>query len=114
MSAGTACKPVRRGVCAAALLLIGALALDACGALDPYPTVPRDLPLGTTSYPRVAICYNSLSTELPAVQQQAQQECDANAPRTVAEPSEIDWYLQNCPLLLPTRATYICRPAAKR
>lgn len=90
---------------AAALLLT----LAGCSALDPYPAPPRaappGAPAGMTAGPRVAICYNTLATSLAEVQRQAQQECSAN---TVAEPVETDWYLQNCPLLLPARATFIC------
>jgi hypothetical protein len=39
------------------------------------------------------------------VQAQAQQECSAD---TVASPIDTDWYLQNCPLLLPSHATFVC------
>jgi len=99
---------------AAALALIGAASLAGCSALDPYPTTPRPaqssaatrLPQATAS-PRVAICYNTLATTLAEVQAAAQQECSAN---TVAEPADTDWYLQNCPLLLPARATFVCAP----
>jgi hypothetical protein len=94
-----------------ALLLAGAVALAACGALDPYPTAPRPVP-GAAPAQRVAICYNTLTTPLAAVQAEAQQECANNNPRTVAEPTDTDWYMQNCPLLLPARANFIC--AAKK
>src|SRR5437660_7676505 len=90
-----------------ALGLASAAALAACGALDPYPTAPRIVP-GAAPVPRVAICYNTLTTPIAAVQQQAQQECAAGNPRSVAEPADTDWYLQNCPLLLPARATFVC------
>lgn len=92
---------------AAALVLLGAAALAGCGALDPYPTTPRAAPPGPAAAPRVAICYNTLTTTLAQVQQAAQQECSAN---TRAEPADTDWYLQNCPLLLPARATFRCGP----
>jgi len=94
------------------LALIGAAALAGCGALDPFPTIPLAAPPspGTAAGSRVAICYNTLATPLAAVQQEAQQECDANSPRTLAVPAETDWYLQNCPLLLPARATFTCIP----
>jgi hypothetical protein len=99
---------------AAALLLAGAAALAGCSALDPYPTTPRPAQPGaaaplkrTPASPRVAICYNTLATTLPEVQAAAQQECSAN---TVAEPADTDWYLQNCPLMLPARATFVCTP----
>ncbi len=93
--------------CAAALLLALAAALAGCGALDPYPTAPRAALPGAAAGPRVAICYNTLTTTLTEVQAQAQQECAAN---TVAEPADTDWYLLNCPLLLPARATFVCTP----
>jgi len=97
---------------AAALLLGLAATLAGCSALDPYPTQPRAAPPGLTATPavaneRVAICYNTLRTTLAEVQTQAQQECRANS---VAEPADTDWYLENCPLLLPARATFVCMP----
>jgi hypothetical protein len=92
-----------------ALLLIGAATLAGCGALDPYPTAPHALPPNAAAGPRVAICYNTLTTTLAEVQAAAQQECSAD---TLAEPADTDWYLQNCPLFLPARATFVC--AARR
>ncbi len=89
----------------AALLLIFAATLAGCSALDPFPTTPRAAPPGAPAAPRVAICYNRLTTSLAEVQAEAQQECSAN---TVASPVDTDWYLQNCPLLLPARATFVC------
>jgi hypothetical protein len=91
---------------AATLLLAGAAILAGCGALDPYPAPPRAAQSGAPAGPRVAICYNTLATSLAEVQRQAQQECSADA---VAEPADTDWYLQSCPLLLPARATFVCR-----
>ena len=92
---------------AAALWLTLAAALAGCGMLDPYPTPPRAAQPGAASGPRVAICYNTLATTLAEVHREAQQECSAGA---LAEPADTDWYLQNCPLLLPARATFVCRP----
>jgi len=91
------------------LLLLGGAALAGCGLLDPYPTTPRAAEPGATPGPRVAICYNTLNKSLAEVQKQAQQECAAD---TVAAPVDTDWHLQNCPLLLPTHATFVC--AAKK
>ncbi len=91
---------------AAALVLTLAATLAGCGALAPYPAAPRAVQPGAPAGPRVAICYNTLTTTLAAVSAEAQQECSAN---TVAEPVDTDWYLQACPLLLPTRATFVCR-----
>jgi hypothetical protein len=91
---------------AAALLLSLAATLAGCSALDPYPSAPRAAQPGAPVGPRVAICYNALATSLVQVQAEAQQECSAN---TLAEPVDTDWYLQACPLLLPARATFVCR-----
>ena len=90
---------------AAAALSLGWLA--ACGALEPYPTVPIAARPGAPAGQRVAICYNTLSATVTEIQAAAQQECPANS---VAEPDDTDYYLQNCPLLLPGRATFLCRP----
>jgi hypothetical protein len=90
---------------AAALLLLFAAMLADCSALDPFPTTPRAAQPGTPAAQRVAICYNRLTTSLAEVQAQAQQECSAD---TVAAPVDTDWYLQNCPLLLPGHATFVC------
>jgi hypothetical protein len=94
---------------AAALLLTLAATLAGCGALDPYPAAPRAAPPGAPPVPRVAICYNTLTTSLAEVEAEAQQEC---SPNTIAQPVDTDWYLQTCPLLLPARATFVC--AAKK
>ncbi len=90
---------------ACAILLLAALA--GCSALEPYATAPRAARTGEDAGPRVAICYDTLVSTLDEVQQAAQQECAAD---TVATYSSTDWYLQNCPLLLPARATYVCAP----
>jgi hypothetical protein len=94
----------------AGLLMIGAAALAACGALDPYPTAPHAAAPGAAAGPRVAICYNALSSSAADAAVAAQQECGAN---TIATPVDTDLYLQACPVLLPARATFICKPAAK-
>lgn len=99
---------MRRRPIAIALALLGAAALPGCGALDPYPTYPLAASAGAAPGHRVAICYNKWSTTPAQVRAAAQQECAADNPRTVADPVATDWYLQNCPLLLPTRATFIC------
>lgn len=91
----------------ATILLLFGGALTCCGALDPFPTAPRAAAPGAPAGQRVAICYNTLKTSLPEVQRQAQQQCPAGA---IAEASDTDWYLLNCPLLLPARATFICKP----
>jgi hypothetical protein len=91
-------------------LLLLTTSLGGCGALDPYPTVARATQAGQPAGPRVAICYNTMKSTLAQVQSEAQQECAANA---VAEAVDTDWYMQNCPLLLPARATFVCTPAPK-
>ena len=88
-------------------VLVAALALGACNALEPYATAPIAAKPGQPAGARVAICYNTLTTTLPEVQTQAQRECPAS---TAAQPVDTDWYLQNCPVLLPTRATFACTP----
>jgi hypothetical protein len=96
------------GRAAVALALAACIsAASGCGALDPYPTAPRAAQPGQPPGDRVAICYNTMRTELAAVQAEARQECGATA---VAEQIDTDWYLQYCPLLLPTRATFVCTP----
>ena len=82
--------------------------LAGCSALDPYATYPRAARPGEdAALTRVAICYDTFVSSLDQVQAAAQQECASD---TVATYSGTDWYLQNCPLLLPARATYMCTP----
>ena len=92
---------------AAATLGLGLLA--GCGAFEPFATTPLPLSPGQTAPAgqRVGICYNTLAATLAEVQAQAQQECPAN---TVAEPSDTDYHVQTCPLLVPGRATFVCTP----
>jgi hypothetical protein len=91
----------RRG----AVLLLLAAALGGCGTLDPYATVARAVHPGQPAGPRVGICYNGLRSSAAAVQAEAQRECAAN---TLAQPVDTDWYMETCPLLLPSRATFVC------
>jgi hypothetical protein len=89
-----------------AIVLLASLA--GCSALEPYATYPRAARPGEdAALTRVAICYDTFVSSLDQVQAAAQQECAAD---TVATYSSTDWYLQNCPLLLPARATYMCTP----
>ena len=91
---------------AQAIVLLASLA--GCSALDPYATFPRAARPGEdASLARVAICYDTFVSSLDQVQAAAQDECAAD---TVAIYSSTDWYLQNCPLLLPARATYMWTP----
>ena len=90
------------------IAIAAALALAGCSALDPYPTYPRQAETGVNDAgPRVAICYDTLVSTLAEVEKAAQQECAAG---TVATPTDTDWLLQYCPLLLPARATFVCTP----
>jgi hypothetical protein len=86
---------------AAALLLLTAT----LGGCDPYATLPRAAQTGQTAGPRVGICYNSLRSSPAQIQAEAQRDCAAD---TLAEPVDSDWYMETCPLLLPTRATFVC------
>lgn len=88
---------------------LGLSLLAGCGALDPFPTVPPPLSAGqaTPAGQRVAICYNTLTASLAEVQVAGQAECPAG---TTAEPVDTDYHVQNCPLLLPGRATFRCAP----
>ena len=90
---------------AGALLLLVAAEVAACNLLDPFPTVPRSAQSGQPAGKRVGVCYNTMTTTLPEVREQAQRDCAAD---TVAEPVDTDWYLQTCPLLLPSRASFVC------
>jgi hypothetical protein len=90
---------------AAAALGLGLLA--GCGALEPYPTAPLLAPAGGPPGQRVAICYNTLTASLAEIQAAGQHECPAG---TAAEPADTDYHVQNCPLLLPGRATFRCAP----
>jgi DMSO/TMAO reductase YedYZ molybdopterin-dependent catalytic subunit len=105
---------MRRRLIATVLAFLGAAALAGCSALDPYPTYPQAATAGPAPgrapAPRIAICYNALSTSLAQVRAEAQQECATDYPRTRPEPAATDYYLQNCPLLLPARATFACIP----
>ena len=91
----------------AALAMLLAAALAGCGMIAPYPTapLPREAKAPPDAGPRVAICYNTLHTALNEVQASAQAECPS---ATIATPIGTDYYLQNCPLLLPARATFAC------
>jgi len=101
---------MRHPFVAIVLVLCSAAEIAGCGALDPYPTVPQAVPRSAASAHRVAICYNPLSTTPAEVRAEAQQECVVDNPRTRPEPAGTDWYLENCPLLLPGRATFVCAP----
>lgn len=95
-----------RTIAAAAL---GLAWLAGCGAFEPFPTLPLPLAAGQAAPAgqRVGICYNDLTATDPEVQAAAQQECPSD---TVAELSDTDYHVQNCPLLIPGRASFVCKP----
>ena len=90
----------------AALLGIAAL-LAACSALEAYPTMPEAAAPGQPSGKRVAICYNGMAQSRADIEKAAQLQC---GPRTRATPVATDWWMQNCPLLLPGHASFVCMP----
>jgi hypothetical protein len=82
-------------------------ALAGCSALAPYPTLPpAPSPGETASGMRVAICYDGLRSSRVEVQRRAQQECPAHTTATLIG---TDLRMEHCPLLLPRRATFVCR-----
>jgi hypothetical protein len=84
------------------------LAAGGCSALTPFATSPLPVPKGVTEPgPRVAICYNGMKTSQEQVQLLAEAECDSGS---VAEPVDTDYRLDNCPLVEPARATFVCKP----
>ena len=84
------------------VLLLLAASLGSCA---PYATLPRGFQAGQPVGQRVGICYNGLRSSLAQTQAEAQREC---APNTLAQPVDTDWYMETCPLLLPSRATFVC------
>jgi hypothetical protein len=89
-------------------LLLGVAALAGCSQLQPYATYPRAARAGEADAgPRVAVCRDPLVSSLNDAQRVAQEECAVD---TTAIYFDTDLYLQNCPLLLPARATYVCTP----
>ncbi len=95
-----------------ALVAAASIGLGGCGALAPYPTYPQQPEAGAKDAgQRVAICYNLLASSRATVQTAAQDEC---GPGTRAERIDTDWKLDYCPLLLPARATFVCRPQGKK
>jgi hypothetical protein len=87
-------------------LTVGAVA--GCSALTPFATGPFDSRPGQPEGPRVAICYNTLKTGPEKVQELGQAECLGD---TVAERVDTDYRMDDCPLLTPGRATFVCKSA---
>ena len=87
---------------------LAAAALAGCSQLQPYATYPRAPAAGEADpRQRVAVCRDPLISSLDDAQRVAQEECAAD---TIATYSSTDFFLQNCPLLLPERATFVCAP----
>ena len=84
-------------------LVLVSSGLAGCSAFGPYVTYPL-LPVIRD---KIAICYDGTAHSLPTVQKAAQDECE---PGTLADLRDIDRKLYYCPLLLPTRATFVCQP----
>jgi hypothetical protein len=78
------------------------------GLLGPYVTYPLQQPVtgDKDAGPQVAICYDGTVHSLPTVQKAAQDQC---GPGSLTNLLEIDPKLYHCPLLLPTRATFVCQ-----
>ena len=78
------------------------------GPLGPYVTYPPQQPVtgDKDAGPQVAICYDGSANALTTVQKAAQDQC---GPGSLANLIDIDPKLYYCPLLLPTRATFVCQ-----
>jgi hypothetical protein len=86
-------------------LVLVSSGLAGCSAFGPYVTYPPQPVIRDKV--AVAICYDGTAHSLPTVQKAAQDECE---PGTLANLHDIDRKLYYCPLLLPTRATFVCQP----
>jgi hypothetical protein len=94
-----------------AAFFAAAAGIAGCSAFDPYPTAPQPAAAGVKDAgARVAICYDVLVSSRAAVEKAAQDECASN---TLATRADTDWKLDFCPLLLPARATFVCKPNKK-
>ena len=82
--------------------------VSGCSTLTPFPTAPRALDPGAPDLgPRVAICYNPLKTPPEKVQELGQAQCIGD---TIAQQTGTDYRLDDCPVLTPERATFLCKP----
>lgn len=92
-----------------ALLL--AVFVAGCSALNPFPTGPLAAdPKAKDTRPRVAICYNPFKTPPEKIMELGQAQCIGGA---VAERVDTDYRLDDCPVLTPGRATFVCKPKPK-
>jgi hypothetical protein len=91
-------------------LLLAAF-VSGCSALTPFATAPlAPDPKDKTPGARVAICYNPLKTPPEKLQELGQAQCIGD---TVAEKVGTDYRLDDCPVLTPGRATFVCKPKPK-
>ncbi|HTV88901.1 MAG TPA: hypothetical protein VME41_07795 [Stellaceae bacterium] len=99
---------MKRGLLA---LVLAGLTTACSSALTPFPTAPRPLDAGANDPgARVAICYNAFKTSAEQLQKLAEQECLGG---TIAERYDTDYRLDDCPILTPARATFLCRAKPK-
>lgn len=93
------------------LVALFGVALAQCSVLPPYETSPAAPAKGRPDpSSRVAVCYNSLTTNAAAVRAIAANACD---PGTTPKPVDHDMSMSNCPLFEPLRATFSCiKPAS--
>jgi len=94
-----------------AIVLLAALAACGTAVLPPFETIPPPLSraernaAGGTPPSEVAICYNTFTTSAEAVLALAKESCD---PGTTPKPQGRDFNFDNCPILQPARATFVC------
>jgi hypothetical protein len=87
--------------------LVVAAALAGCSGFTPFSTAPPSLqPWQSSPGQRVSICYNTLKTTPEKLQEMAQAECLGEG---VAQLLDTDYRLDNCPLMTPGRATFLCK-----
>jgi hypothetical protein len=85
-----------------------AAALAGCSSLTPFVTGPPALAPGEKDPgKRVSICYSSLKTSAEKIREMAQAQCPA---ASLAEPFDTDLRMDNCPVMTPARATFLCKP----
>jgi hypothetical protein len=90
------------------LALLPVVCVAGCSGLTPFATGPIAAEPGVADAgPRVAICYNTLKTPPEKVQELGQAQCIGQA---VAERIDTDYHLDDCPILTPGRATFVCKP----
>jgi hypothetical protein len=90
------------------LALAAAAGLAACSEFAPFETYAPPAPKGKTETgPRVAVCYDRLTNSQAAIAAAAQAQCPKG---TAAARVGTDLTMQNCPLLLPSRAIFVCAP----